>query len=552
MKSQSKFDSIKTLLALIALFLSSTYVSAAPATKTYCDSLIKVGVELMLEKKHVASLELLYEAREMAARNQWHLQDFLAQNNIGNNFYLLLDYGEALHYYFASYQLATTHLQDSEKMIVLNNIAILYSKEKKYGKANMHFTKAYGLAIKYNDSLKMGLYSMNMGILANQQQQYTHARSYLNRSLRYAKNKVVQIPATIALYNTQLLSGSTKEARNFALKLLPTLKGVSNADNRMDLNVIIAKSYLSEDDLAAALRWSNASFNENPDLERKTELFALLSEIYFKLQSYAVAFQYKDSLFASQNKLHLLKNGKLYESNEVKFQVQTYKDKIKEKEHKMASDRALFYSILVGVFLAIILLLLLFRSYFIKVKQKAVWAKQAQELTEFTLEKEKAEKALLLEKEKTTLLEQDRLTNEIQLKNQRILSRALYHSGRNQLLQDLIHSFTALPNYKNNPELVTQVQALAYHLKMDDDWDNYVRHFDEVNQGFIKRLITKHPDLTTTDMRYLSYVYLNLDTKEIATLLHITPVACRKRKERIEKRLGLAAEMTLNAYLVQI
>ena len=65
-------------------------------------------------------------------------------------------------------------------------------------------------------------------------------------------------------------------------------------------------------------------------------------------------------------------------------------------------------------------------------------------------------------------------------------------------------------------------------------------------------LTTKHPDLTTTDIRYLSYVYMNLDTKEIATLLHITPVACRKRKERIEKRLEFPHDMTLNTYLLNL
>jgi hypothetical protein len=58
--------------------------------------------------------------------------------------------------------------------------------------------------------------------------------------------------------------------------------------------------------------------------------------------------------------------------------------------------------------------------------------------------------------------------------------------------------------------------------------------------------------LTITDIRYISYVYMNLDTKEIASMLNITPVACRKRKERIEKRLNLTEKISLNAYLLSI
>lgn len=465
---------------------------------------------------------------------------------------MLLDYGEALKYYLESYKIATVHLEDSETMIVLNNIAILYSKEKKYDKANQHFSKAFELATAHKDSLKMGLYSMNMGILANEVRKLKQARHLFTQALRYSKTDHVTTPATIGLYNTLLLSGNTAEARLKAQNLLKKLKKESNSDNRLDLNSIIAKSYLEEKQLAEALLWTNASFAEKPDLERKIELYELLSSIYFQLKSYSVAFQYRDSLMSSHLKLNTIKNGKLFESNEVKFQVQNYKEKIIEKEKSIENDRKLFASIIFGIILSVILLLFIFRNFMIKAKQKEVWAKREQELTAFKLEKERAEKALLIEKEKTTLLEQERLQNEIQLKNQRILSRALYNSGRNQLLQEIITSFTEDPNFKDNAGWVKNTQALKQHIKMDDDWESYVRHFDEVNQGFIKRLTTKHVDLTTTDIRYLSYVYMNLDTKEIATMLHITPVACRKRKERIEKRLAIPNDMTLNAYLLSI
>lgn len=549
---QIKTPLIKTIYILVFLCLCQQTAWANPPTKKYCDSIIKVGVEMLIRKEHVTSLELLAEAREIAVKKKWYKQSFLAQNNIGNNYYMLLDYGEALNYYLESYKIASAHLEDAQKMIVLNNIAILYSKEKKYDKANTHFSKAFDLAVKYKDSLKMGLYSMNMGILANEERKLNQAHALFRQSLQYSKTKEIAIPATVGLINTLLLSGNSKEARLKAQKLLKDLKKESNTDNRMDLNIIIAKSYLKEKQLANALQWTNASFADAPDLERKIELYELLADIYFQLHSYAVAFQYKDSLMSSRTQLNDIKNGKLFESNEVKFQVQNYKEKIIEKEARIKNERKLFISILIGIILAVVLLLFLFRSHFIKAKQKEAWAKREQQVTSFKLEKERAENALLIEKEKTTLLEQERLQNEIQLKNQRILSRALYNSGRNQLLQEIIDSFTQTPNFKDNEAWVKNTQALKQHIKMDDDWENYVRHFDEVNQGFIKRLTTKHPDLTTTDIRYLSYVYMNLDTKEIATLLHITPVACRKRKERIEKRLEFPHDMTLNTYLLNL
>lgn len=544
-----KLRLIKSVYLFISLFWLTT-VSAADSKQ--CDSLIKTGVELMLKKNHVKSLELLSNARNMAEQHKWYKQLFLAQNNIGNNYYMLLDYGEALKQYLISYQIAVKHLDPQHEMIVLNNIAILYGKEKKFEKSNEYFYKAFLIAQKSNDSLKMGLYSMNLGSLANDENKLRKARNYFNDALSYTQRPEVKIPAQIGLSANDLLLGETNRARLRAIALLPKLKEEQDIDHRISLSTIIAKTYLKENNLSAALQWTNNALAEKPDLENKMELFKHLSDIYFRLKSYDLAFQYKDSINVSNNELNRIKNGKLYESSEVKFQIQNYKEKISENEAKIKSERNIFYSIILVIVLGIIILILIFRNQLIKNKQKALIIQREQELISFKLEKEIADNALLLEKERTALLEQERLQNEIELRNQKILSRGLYQSGRNQLLQDILKSLSNIPQLSENGTVINDIRALKEHLKTEEGWDNYVRHFDDVNQGFIKKLTEKHPDLTTTDIRYISYVYMNLDTKEIATMLNITPVACRKRKERIEKRLQLPEHISLNAYLLSI
>ena len=506
----------------------------------------------MQQKDHVQSLELLLEARQIAKVNNWHQQSFLAQNNIGNNYYMLLDYGEALKHYLESYKIADAYLDDKQKMIVLNNIAILYSKEKNYSKANVHFSKALAIAEEHNDSLKMAMYNLNMGILSNEENNLPQARMRLNRALSLTKASEILIPTKAALYTNDLLSGKTGEARTKSLALLQQLSKVQRDENRMDLMTIIAKSYLIENDLAKALQWTNATFDELPDQGRKAELYQLLATIYYQLKSYSQAFQYKDSVLAANMKLNSIKNSKLFESSEVKFQVQNYKEKIAEKEIRLQNERNFFYSTLIVIFLIVVIILLITRNYFIKLRQKQVMASTEQQLMAVKLDKEITENSLLIEKEKTAILEKQRLENEIGLRNQRILSKELYHSGRNHLLQDILISLSEFPTLTNDSALMQKVHELKDFLKLDDDWENYVRHFDEVNQGFIKRLTAKHPDLTTTDLRYISYLYMNLETKEIAVMLNITVAACRKRKERIEKRLQLDDQITLSSYLAQL
>jgi len=96
------------------------------------------------------------------------------------------------------------------------------------------------------------------------------------------------------------------------------------------------------------------------------------------------------------------------------------------------------------------------------------------------------------------------------------------------------------------------ITKLKHQLKKDSDWTDFLTHFEEVNQNFLKTIKDKHSTLNQNDIRFLSYVYMNLSTKEISTLLNITLEACRKRKERIIKKMELADNTDLYDYLLSI
>lgn len=536
------------------IFLSlSQLATAGESTSKHCDSIIKTGIELMMNKKHLQSIELLSEAKAMAKKNKWYQQMFLAQNNVAINYYLMLDYGEALKQYLESYNISKKYLEDKYSMIVLNNIAIMYSKEEKYNKANEYFYKAYTMAKKNKDSLKIGMYALNLGNVANDENKTDKARKYFEESMRYSQNKELEIPLKIGLCQNDFLSGKIAKSRLAASNLLLKINNnPENTDNRISLKTIVAKSYVKENNLPPALKWTLNALSEQPNLETKAELMELLSAIYFKLKSYDLAFRYKDSVIAVTNEINDVKKSKLFESNSVKFQLQDYKEKVVEKESKISNQRKIFYSILTVIVFGVVIIILVFRNRLVENRRKQLMALNEQRITEINLEKEIANNLLLEERGKRAALEQERLKNEIALKNQKILSKQTNQFGRNLLLKDILKSIASIPGIKENKDVVTYMEALKQHIKNDENWESYVRHFDDVNQDFIKKLMERHPDLTITDIRYISYVYMNLDTKEIASILNITPVACRKRKERIEKRLNLTEKVSLNAYLLSI
>lgn len=522
-----------------------------------CDSLIAAGVEALNKNQHIKSLELLTQARTMSEKNRWHKQTFLAINNIGANYYRLLEYGEALNYYIEAYSVALKELDPKHEMIVLNNIAILYSKENNFGKAQEYFKKAYDIAKQNNDELKIGLYAMNLGNLANEQENSKLARIYFNEALPLLiSQEHFHLLAKVGVIQCDLNDGKATKARQAAMKLIENTKDLSFNEVDISLITIIAKSYIKENLLDEASMYANLLLQKKPNIETKITAFELLSEINFKKKIYELAFQFKDSLLISKSKLNEIKNNKLYETSKVKFDIQNYQNQIKLNEAKLSNERKIFYWIITIIIIIVAFIIWVLRNLSIKHKQKKLIAERNEQILSLELEKEKNE-LLLLEKQldeqkAISLLEQERLKNEVEQKNRKLSAKALYLSGRNQMIEEVLSELSELPQVSKEALLVNHIQTLKTHLKTDNEWDNFITHFEEVNQNFLNKLKTKHPNLIANDIRFLSYIYMNLSTKEIASMLNIAPESCRKRKERISAKMGIPDDISLYDYLATI
>lgn len=506
----------------------------------------------MMKKDHVKSLELLTEARIIAEKNHWYEQMFKAIHMTGGNYYMMLDYGEALNQYLKSYEIALKHLSANDETVVLNNISLLYIKEKKFDQAETYLKKALLIAKKKKDTSKIGYFCLNLASVAIEVHEFQKARDYLEQSRKYLKSPSEIQLLQMVVADNDLQIGNLQKARSMAEYLLAHMKNEQNSDNIIHLYGVIIKTYLKENNPNAALVWMNKALAAKPDEEMRIELFGLLSTIYFKQGLYIQALNYKDSVAAVKERLDEIKNVQLFKTSEVKFRIQDYKREIANKDARIHNERRFFYTILAVIITGIFFLLLTFRNMKIKNRQNKLIATRNQEIIEFKLQKEIDDNLLLKRKEEIALLEQERLKKEIELNNQKISAKALYSSGRNQLLQDIVASLSGVPELSKNKTLINHVKALNDHLKADTDWDDFILHFESVNQGFLKKLKTKHPGLTANDIRYISYVYMNLSTKEIATMLNITLEACRKRKERIVNRLGMSEDISLIDYLLSI
>ncbi len=537
-------------LIVLMFIVSSIRGLAQIETSTQADDRIEEGIELMFEKKHTQSLELLVETQAMAQKNQWYEQAFRATLNIGSNYYLLSDYGEALQHYLEAYEIAIEHLGSRQEMTVLNNIGILYFQEEERSQAKKYFFKAYEKAKQVKDEVKVGYYAVNLALVSNKMKEVDSAQYYIDEALPLLKNTPnVLLQGKMAQAEMFLLKEQYTKAEKIALSLLPELQGVSQLENRVFILLVLAQINEARNQLSKALDYTLEARQVQKGLENQTEVYDYLSELYGKTGDFEKAIAYKDSVIIAADSLNTIRNRKLFENEKVKFQLQNYQHELSESKEVLKQERRFFYSIIGIAVLCMGFIIWVYRSNSVKHKQR-------KKIVELELAKEKSDHLViekqLREKEALASLEQERLKNELEVKNRKLTAKALYLSSKNDLIEEVVQSLSKHTEIADNPQLKKQINELKKHLKKDTQWDSFFTHFEEINQGFLDRLRSKHPKLTPSDIRFITYLYMNLSNKEIASLLNITPQSCRKRKERISKKIDLPLNTTLHAYLSRV
>jgi len=524
---------------------------------THLDSLLLKGIKARSNKEYALSLELLTKVRSVSEENHWYKQQFLALNNIGANYYSMLDYGEALDNYLEAYTIALKHLDENEEMTVLNNIAILYSKEGDLNKAEEYFTKAYVLAKEHNASIKVGLYAVNLGIVANKQNKLNIAASYLAEAKKILKSEPsLYILAEMALAENHYKRGELDKAKELATSILPEMDSITQSEDRVSTLLLLSNISKDVGDDSKSIEYGHAALKAALNPENRISAYQQLAEVYKMNGSYNEAFNAKDSIISLTDSLNKLKNGRLFETNRVKFEIADYRREL-ERSHKLQKqERTKLYSLLVISVLVIFLIAWALYNSYIKNKQRKILHQQSKEFIELELQKKESDNLLLEKqlhaKETMAMLEEERLKNEIENRNRKLATKALQISARNDLIKNVINSLTDQTDITRNAFLSTKVKELKKLLKNDLEWESFLTHFEEVNHGLLSKLRNTHPQLTTNDIRYLSYLYMDLTTKEIASLFNITVEASRKRKERISSKIGLAESTGLYRYITSI
>ncbi len=273
---------------------------------------------------------------------------------------------------------------------------------------------------------------------------------------------------------------------------------------------------------------------------------------------YSVSNYNKTSSIKYQYKLEGLneKWSRLYENNSVLYEnlpsgyyVFKVRASIDNKlsnniaEHSFQISKAWY---LADFFIGIYIILIMLSLYLIHVASKRYYKKQREDLLE------KAQKEIELKElessQKIIKINNDKLRVDIESKNRELATSTMSIIKKNEFLSSIKSEL--ISDGKNGVEKV--VRIIDKNLNNTDDWKMFQEAFNNADKKFLKKIKSKHAELTPNDLRLCAYLRLNLSSKEIAPLLNISPRSVEVKRYRLRKKMNLPHDTNLTNYIIEI
>ncbi|MCD2422622.1 hypothetical protein LQ567_07615 [Niabella pedocola] len=237
-------------------------------------------------------------------------------------------------------------------------------------------------------------------------------------------------------------------------------------------------------------------------------------------------------LFDEDQALMVNKLEAQYQAAKKEQEVQVLKDRARSQQKAQRLYFGLAGIGLLGAFF-------MFRSYHFNLKysverEKKLEAEQHDAQTRLRLQEE--ERARLKAEQELMELQQQKLRDEIMISQLQV-------QHKNELLWQLKEKL-------REEQPVNIQQIIRDEGLLDGDFEKARFRIQEVHPNFFKNVQERSVQkLTSLDLKYCAYLYLGMDTKQIAGLLHVEPKSVRMTKYRLKQKFDLDKETDLIIFL---
>jgi len=462
---------------------------------------------------------------------------------------------EAIEYFLLSIKIKEGLNDFSGIAITFNNIGTIYSERKNRKKALEYFRNALEInKKKYSTSIAAMVYN-NIGGEFYFEEEYDSALYYYTESLNlkdsvWEKHSIIESLNNIGNLYYDIFQDYNK-AKPYIERAMQLSREIGSGTLLAQTQTVLSNILIKEGKYneAMILLKKSQQFAENENFtEILPDIYQGLIKISLKKNNYRSAFGYQQELDALEDSIFSVNQTQIV--NELQTKYETEK---KEKENQILRQNIQIQQrttllLIISLIALIIVIILFYFFYRLKnkaLKQKAILYEQERKLQE--LEKSRLEDQLFAGQQ-INKLQNEKLEHQ----NRELSSRILHAINKNEIMSSILEELKKNKDDEsidNNQCYIRVNQLVKENTSVDKEWNHFKIHFEEVNPGFFQSLQTEFPKLTQNELKLCAYYRINLNTKEIAQILNVTPSAVQKSRYRLRKKMGIPSETELPEFM---
>jgi tetratricopeptide (TPR) repeat protein len=442
--------------------------------------------------------------------------------NLGKVYYYIKQGDKAKQLFKEAEQYYRANRNMQALAAVLGEIGHLFEKSGRYDSALIYENNALEISTQLGDSSTVAMLYENIGSILEDQHQLKEARSYFLKALEL---------------NTRL---NNKVAQ------------VSNYNN-------VGDSYrkLKEED--SALYYTNAALLAARSLELQYQESAALRDlgkIYFQLGDAARAYNYQEEAREIYEELYSEESRRQMALLQTLFDVERKNNEIVVLENNQRMVKLQQTGL---IFLAVSFLLfggVVVSRQRLKIKNNQLLLKQKEALHESALKSSALEASKLEVELEHKRLQENHLNLELETQQKALAARMLQLIEKNKVLESVRTKIIAVVDDgtadTEKTDLRNIANQIAHNFQHDKAWDEFRTSFEKIHSGFFEKIKAGGADLTANDLRICALIRINLNSKDISSLLGISSDSLRVARYRLRKKLNIETGENLRKFILKI
>jgi DNA-binding response OmpR family regulator len=145
--------------------------------------------------------------------------------------------------------------------------------------------------------------------------------------------------------------------------------------------------------------------------------------------------------------------------------------------------------------------------------------------------------------------------SQIDLKNQELVKLTLLLSENSKLIESVINQIIEIEKTipQSEPQTLSKIVEVKRNLNSKitkSTWKQFEKHFNEIHPNFYKNITSLHPSITPSELKLAALLSLNMASKEISAILHLSTDSIKVARARLRKKIKLEKDQNLTAYLL--